>query len=61
MGLGTPVTFGRTEHQAVHKVWGRNWTRLGVIELLIYNEALKTSVGSARSTRKALAVYLIVA
>jgi ABC-type branched-subunit amino acid transport system substrate-binding protein len=22
MGLGTPVTFGRTEHQAVHKVWG---------------------------------------
>ena len=22
MGLGTPVSFGRTEHQAVHKVWG---------------------------------------
>ena len=22
VGLGTPVTFGRTEHQAVHKVWG---------------------------------------
>jgi len=22
MGLGTPVTFGRTEHQGVHKVWG---------------------------------------
>jgi len=22
MGLGTPVTFGRTEHQALHKVWG---------------------------------------
>jgi ABC-type branched-subunit amino acid transport system substrate-binding protein len=22
MGLGAPVTFGRTEHQAIHKVWG---------------------------------------
>jgi branched-chain amino acid transport system substrate-binding protein len=22
MGLGTPVTFGRSEHQGVHKVWG---------------------------------------
>jgi ABC-type branched-subunit amino acid transport system substrate-binding protein len=22
IGLGTPVTFGRTEHQALHKVWG---------------------------------------
>ena len=22
MGLGTPVTFGRTDHQGVHKVWG---------------------------------------
>jgi branched-chain amino acid transport system substrate-binding protein len=22
LGLGTPVTYGRTEHQAVHKVWG---------------------------------------
>jgi branched-chain amino acid transport system substrate-binding protein len=22
MGLGTPVSFGRTEHQGVHKVWG---------------------------------------
>jgi branched-chain amino acid transport system substrate-binding protein len=22
LGLGTPVSFGRTEHQAVHKVWG---------------------------------------
>jgi branched-chain amino acid transport system substrate-binding protein len=22
MGLGTPVSFGRTEHQALHKVWG---------------------------------------
>jgi branched-chain amino acid transport system substrate-binding protein len=21
MGLGTSVTFGRTEHQALHKVW----------------------------------------
>jgi ABC-type branched-subunit amino acid transport system substrate-binding protein len=22
IGLGTPVTFSRSEHQAVHKVWG---------------------------------------
>jgi len=22
LGLGTPVSFGRSEHQAVHKVWG---------------------------------------
>ena len=22
LGLGTPVSYGRTEHQAVHKVWG---------------------------------------
>ena len=22
MGLGTPVTYGRSEHQGVHKVWG---------------------------------------
>ena len=21
LGLGTPVTFGRSEHQGVHKVW----------------------------------------
>ncbi len=26
IGLGTPLTFGRTEHQASHKIWG---TRLG--------------------------------
>ena len=22
LGLGTPMTFGRTEHQALHRVWG---------------------------------------
>jgi len=22
LGFGTPVNYGRTEHQAVHKVWG---------------------------------------
>jgi len=22
LGLGTPINYGRTEHQAVHKVWG---------------------------------------
>jgi hypothetical protein len=26
IGLGTPVTFSRSEHQGVHKVWG---TQLG--------------------------------
>jgi branched-chain amino acid transport system substrate-binding protein len=29
MGLGTPVTFGRTEHQAVHKVWGTQLNATG--------------------------------
>jgi len=22
LGLGTPLTFGRAEHQASHKIWG---------------------------------------
>jgi hypothetical protein len=22
IGLGTPVTFSRSEHQGIHKVWG---------------------------------------
>jgi branched-chain amino acid transport system substrate-binding protein len=22
LGLGTTINYGRTEHQAVHKVWG---------------------------------------
>jgi hypothetical protein len=22
LGLGTPINFGRAEHQAIHKVWG---------------------------------------
>jgi hypothetical protein len=22
IGLGTPVSYGRSEHQGVHKVWG---------------------------------------
>jgi ABC-type branched-subunit amino acid transport system substrate-binding protein len=22
LGLGTPISFGRSEHQGVHKVWG---------------------------------------
>ena len=29
MGLGTPVSFGRTEHQAVHKVWGTELNAAG--------------------------------
>ena len=29
IGLGTPVTFGRTEHQALHKVWGTELDKTG--------------------------------
>jgi ABC-type branched-subunit amino acid transport system substrate-binding protein len=29
MGLGTPVTFGRNEHQGVHKVWGTQLNATG--------------------------------
>src|SRR5215510_1385779 len=28
-GLGTPLTFGRTEHQASHKVWGTQLDKAG--------------------------------
>jgi ABC-type branched-subunit amino acid transport system substrate-binding protein len=29
LGLGTPVTFARTEHQALHKVWGTQLNATG--------------------------------
>jgi ABC-type branched-subunit amino acid transport system substrate-binding protein len=29
IGLGTPVTFGRSEHQGVHKVWGTQLDETG--------------------------------
>jgi ABC-type branched-subunit amino acid transport system substrate-binding protein len=29
LGLGTPLTFGRTEHQALHKVWGTELNATG--------------------------------
>jgi branched-chain amino acid transport system substrate-binding protein len=29
IGLGTPITFGRSEHQAVHKVWGTQLDETG--------------------------------
>ena len=29
VGLGTPLTFGRTEHQASHKIWGTQLTAEG--------------------------------
>ena len=29
LGLGTPVTFGLTEHQALHKVWGTELNATG--------------------------------
>ena len=28
-GLGTPLTFGRTEHQASHKIWGTQLSAQG--------------------------------
>ncbi|MGE5158577.1 MAG: ABC transporter substrate-binding protein, partial [Gemmatimonas sp.] len=29
LGLGTPVSFGRSEHQGVHKVWGTQLDETG--------------------------------
>jgi hypothetical protein len=29
IGLGTPVTFSRSEHQGVHKVWGTQLDETG--------------------------------
>jgi branched-chain amino acid transport system substrate-binding protein len=29
IGLGTPVNFGRSEHQAIHKVWGSQLDETG--------------------------------
>jgi len=29
IGLGAPISFGRSEHQAVHKVWGSQLTDTG--------------------------------
>jgi hypothetical protein len=29
IGLGTPVTFGRSDHQGVHKVWGTQLDETG--------------------------------
>ena len=29
IGLGTPVTFSRSEHQGVHKVWGTQLNETG--------------------------------
>jgi hypothetical protein len=29
IGLGTLITFGRSEHQAVHKVWGTQLDETG--------------------------------
>ncbi len=34
LGLGTPVSFGRTEHQASHKVWGTVLDRAGNYQAL---------------------------
>jgi len=29
IGLGTPVTFSRSDHQAVHRVWGTQLDETG--------------------------------
>jgi hypothetical protein len=29
IGLGTPVTFSRSDHQGVHKVWGIQLDEIG--------------------------------
>jgi hypothetical protein len=29
MGLGTPLSFGRTEHQSSHKIWGTQLDETG--------------------------------
>ncbi|HYC17697.1 MAG TPA: ABC transporter substrate-binding protein [Pseudolabrys sp.] len=34
LGLGTPVTFGRSEHQGVHKVWGSQLDATGHYQAL---------------------------
>ena len=32
LGLGTPISFSRSDHQAVHKVWGTQLTETGTYE-----------------------------
>jgi hypothetical protein len=34
LGLGTPLTFGLTEHQASHRVWGTRINDEGVYEVI---------------------------
>jgi branched-chain amino acid transport system substrate-binding protein len=34
MGLGTPLTFGRTEHQGSHKVWGTQLDEAGRYQVI---------------------------
>jgi branched-chain amino acid transport system substrate-binding protein len=34
LGLGTPVSFGRTEHQALHKVWGTQLDATGYYQAI---------------------------
>ena len=32
LGLGTPISFSRSEHQASHKVWGTQLNEAGKFE-----------------------------
>ena len=34
IGLGTPLSFGRTEHQGSHKVWGTQLDEAGRYQVL---------------------------
>jgi len=40
--LGTPVNYGRTEHQAVHKVWGTELDGAATIRPSICNKRMVT-------------------
>ena len=58
LGLGTPVTFSRSEHQGVHKVWGTHLTqravsahRPGVAALLLCPFQLPSHSSSPASAR----------
>jgi hypothetical protein len=40
LGLGTPVNYGRTEHQAVHKVWGTELDGIGLFQAIDLNKRI---------------------
>ena len=47
LGVGTPLTFGRAEHQSSHKVWGTQLDQAGryqAIELQTTEDALDAAL-----------------